>query len=450
MLDNLVARVDNHVKNSDDLKDELIALKKMMGDPKIDHESKINSRQDAEDYFQQVFKLSPEESAKIGDFKKQQMIRDRRFELQKFITSHTQEADELKFRTNLLRRYQEQLNCGNIISHKDPNEPTTLGQTDPTFDWMAHLPDLDYKKLIKNDALITAEAYTPFTVERVAGYHGSYTPGSIPFLRNIITHGEKDSSVMGTKLVYASRPVFIARSLTRAISETDAPTDISQIRLPFDFTFVIFADPIPIPSPRSILYNEEDDFEEFFDINAGIFGGLCSPDAKILGIFFQQQEELSDYIQWIIQSPTLDGKELTLTSAPGQISRSLLAPLILNTAALVSIKTLTTNPTQFLPLPDDKKELKHLKKTKAYQKNLQRGNYSGVRVIDLAQHENAGSSTYTDSTGRKVKAHWRRGHYRHQRCGPRSSYWTELRFIHPQWIEGKAQPSGEQVWKASQ
>lgn len=409
-----------------------------------DRSNGVKSLQDAEKLFQKRFGVSPEQSSKIGRHQKQKMFIKRRLELEQERDEVEKSLMEDRERIDLIERCEAASEAGDLIV--SGSGPTTFGESN---ELSGKIPgfSVDMVQLIKTldqDNVLIKNHLMPL-------YKDNFTPGSIPFIRaqTLVAGLPGVDPETFAPYVYGAKPIFMSAELCKTLSQTEPPGHISDFKLPFDLQSVFFATPLEIPFPRRAFNTGESEEinDTFIDNNAHVFYALANPQAKIVGINFVTDPdtlELWDVTSWIVQI-----KPGSFRLFVGSISNSTLKNLIHNVIALVSIKM----PTAVVPpqehLPEGQKELKHLKKTNTFRKKLSQGVYSNISIIDLSREEQAGSSHHIDGQGRKIRCHWRRGYWRRQRCGPRNSFHYEQRFIHPQWIEGKADGAITQIWKAS-
>lgn len=302
---------------------------------------------------------------------------------------------------------------------------------------------------------------------------GRLTAAHAVYLRTMAGYtSDRLKGVMST-----TRDVFVTAALCDAIDESDPPPPdvVSSIRLPFDRVFVTFATPVR-PANLTTTYVDYATLRDHWEMGDGLgvrYLVLGCEQWRIVGVVLSAGPGggLADEAIWVIQGEVdfeesvdlgdgdpINGAEafdrtdnpfMTVVAAvPARLSQSTLAGFAHSVAALIAIKApdaVTFGDAEPLTAADAKAARKG---TSSFRRHAARGRFSPkVRVIDLTVLER--SESRETATGRTVKSHWRRGHFRRVRCGPRGEQWFEPRWIAPVWVEGGHAAEGAQVWRAS-
>jgi len=276
----------------------------------------------------------------------------------------------------------------------------------------------------------------------------TYGPGDVPAVRSIPCGPLLDyltkpnvnldllaNALLGASYIYTAKPFFLDATALAAVVATEAPPPelIADIRLPFPRVLVVFgADLVvdqttwpprmhrhPYPPGMSLFrYNIED---------AIIERGGASVCAVLLNAQDEQRcQGLRDICCWMVSAdpdPTMpppsnyDRQRGILLGTP---SLSELAPLLHNLALVVSSAVWRAVPQEIPSIgePDTERWARSLQRHRARQAILA-GAGTGVHVLDMVAIRHA-SASHPKPTGRHLKAHPRRGHWRRSRVATRN------------------------------
>lgn len=313
-------------------------------------------------------------------------------------------------------------------------------------------------------------------------------PGHIPWLRSRImaaheplsnSPGAQDGIAELTRsVIAAAQPVFLTHDVVEVLGRMDPPDDetLASMQLPFDSCFVVFANPYEIVGPLSIQTEHDEKWadgteryervgrrtRQADDVDSMMLA--ASAMAAVHGVVLTADREhggIGPGALWLVSLDTSEVDEIirrdgnptprkmhhSFIAWGGTLASSTLESMARNVAAFIALRGGQAAVTGDEPLPSGK-PLRKLAKTSQFRKRAERGGYSSIRVIELTRGDRAAMHPDAEPTGRTVEPHWRKGHYRRQRHGPRDNWWYETTLIMPTYVGGgDAGPAPTpQVW----
>jgi len=343
---------------------------------------------------------------------------------------------------------------------------STFGEEQGPFplDDLPDAPDVDQQDAVAG--IITPDSAT-----------GRLAPVHCLYLRRMATVWDPPlSGALST-----AHDVFMTASLCDALDHTDAPPPdvVENIHLPFERVCVTLS--VPFRPTNATIYHPhyfrtpEHGARDPLPRMLAAHMSFVDNDWRIVGIVLSAGPGgvgLADEVIWIIEGgvdltkpatalgrtiegasafPDMDNAAqfLCVAPIPGRLSRSNLRGFAHGVAALVSLKAPEPSAIFGDAEPFTAADAKAARKgTSSARRDATRGRFAPkVRVIDLTPSERTRDSEH--SADRTVKSHWRRGHFRRARCGPRDDWWYETRWIAPVFVEGGRPAEGMQVWRAT-
>lgn len=305
-------------------------------------------------------------------------------------------------------------------------------------------------------------------------------PSHIPFLRTVMSvpsrHGEFVSDVSEyeatrTALIYAAQPVFVSAPMVDALINTDDPGDemVASLHLPHQATLIVpgiqtrVTSDLPFDLPVSLEYDKigSDTVDTWWIPCAPTFlacvvmftndDGTVADDAVIGTLTVVDPIKDPDTGELVSVSNSdhdLSGFVMAGTVYTSNWRGSILAPHIRSLVAAVAIREREGYDTPTEPFPTG--QPRKYTRSSAFKKNVARGKYVKIRMIDLTPADRAHIDTdRPGDAGRSVTPHFRRGHFRRVRHGSRDDWWYVPTWVAPTFVRGKGEEQHIQVWKAS-
>lgn len=234
--------------------------------------------------------------------------------------------------------------------------------------------------------------------------------------------------VSWSKASLGAVPVFVPAAV-RPMLEASAPPEgfRAALRLPHRRTLVLFEEPLTCPDGSDGM-----PFGMVSDVAYAPWSyatGMVRlfPSRKMVGMLLHADNDghLLDHFEWVHVGPVPQVALVAASRAASQVDG-----FVWNVVALMNVAG--WKEPDPVDLPDSGKALKKALKSSSVRKALERGgNVDRLVVVDL---ERTAQQVITDSadkegSGRTVKPHFRRGHWRQVRCGPRDGWWHEGRFV---------------------
>lgn len=171
-------------------------------------------------------------------------------------------------------------------------------------------------------------------------------------------------------------------------------------------------------------------------------GGLAQPVAWLLRLI---NPPVGATTETIVTGNMIASKtSSSFTLVEGALDQSTLRPIAEALAAYVSWGDWKApDPTD--PLPDTStREFRKRAKSSAFKRAERRGQFSDVHVL-AAHHATAAVSHRSESEGPTVRTHYRRGHWKRVRVGPRDNWSYQRRRIAPVIVNAGQDPVADLV-----
>lgn len=324
-------------------------------------------------------------------------------------------------------------------------------------------------------------------------------PGDVPILRYMAM-----SSAMSTLLAVTANPgqplnsteqylvalahtvmhsqaYFISDKVCDLLLDADAPHEqlLERIVMRAPATSIWFGKELDLPhydtdnseELNRVFQESRERLQNSFSLKAKLYGGMeniisleercTNHHGRLAGLvlFSNPDGSLSDQVLWIVSAdpiaealPPFD-KDRVRGTIPGELSRSLLAPLALVVAATVSWGSWTSPP-----LPPRIDGLSGRARRRALQgragrRAIEAGALADVRVLNVKKTAPTVSGAAEQDAanilnGLSPAPHWRRPHIRRVRVGPKESWHFETRQIRRVLVmpHGPVR-SGDLIWR---
>lgn len=231
------------------------------------------------------------------------------------------------------------------------------------------------------------------------------------------------------------------------------PELVDQVRLPFDRVLVLFTHPLRFgPESGWLVVNEEiRDFDRGAMEGMGIdapddeadYRGWPTKGGALVGMLLTDDGDgVSDWVGWLIATAADDGGLEEPVIEFGRRSLASFGPIGGHVACLVSWGQWSPPPEpRFADIEPGSKEERKLVRTGKFARAARSGSVDGVHVLHLKtkwtviSNDEDGEDD-SEATGRTVRPHLRRGHWRSVRVGPRDNFRYEPRWIAPTIVGG--------------
>lgn len=249
-------------------------------------------------------------------------------------------------------------------------------------------------------------------------------------------------------------PAYVAETLLVSVPPDDQLID--ALRLPYASQLVFFGAPLRVEPGSAWLAGDRQrlvtpEFEAFAralgEANPAIDELHHKPSRWIdeatkhgvvvsgLVLFADETGHLED--PFLVLMGVRNDEGLGFDLRVGSRRGSALAPAIENAAAMLAWGAWRM-PDEKERFTGDERAARDTTRGGHFRRVGQQGELFGVRTLDVERtNERARDATKSD---RSVAPHLRRGHWRRVRCGPRTDWHYEGRWIPPTFVAGKADP----------
>lgn len=235
-------------------------------------------------------------------------------------------------------------------------------------------------------------------------------------------------------------------------SEPPDPELVNSTRLPFPNLLVTFTHPLRFTGKSRWLHGAETairDYDEGLGETLGhqpddTYRSFMSHGGAFIGmLLYDHGNGVDDWVGWIVANYTdpddPDGGFDQATIEFGRRSRAHFGPVAGHIACLASWGNWTEPGPRPANIPETgTRDWRRFTNTNKYRRAANKGVLDGIHILDLGRHQTRDPEEpeTSDDTGRTVRPHLRRGHWRGVRVGPRDDWHHEPRWIAPTVVAG--------------